>query len=248
MRACNRQISGLRFWIGNFGYRISRFFQFLDFGFWTFSLALGCCFTAATRAAEEADGTSGLPPSSLKPPRGEIRPSYWEQHGFWLVLGALVLLALLSAAVWFLLRPRPPLPPPSAAEAARRQLERLRQQPEDGILLSRVSQLLHGYLSGTFGIAGVELTTAELCQAVAQNREISSDLATEITEFLREGDVRKFAPKPPGTPFGAVTKALTIIDHCEGLRAELSAAAGSADSNRNGLRSTAAAEQAAKGS
>jgi hypothetical protein len=218
-----------------------------DFGFRISDLFLIFCLSANSLLAAAPDGTSDLPASSLKPPRGEIQPSSWEQHGPLVVVGAIILLALLALAILLLLRPKPPRPPIPAAEQARNQLEPLRHQPENGARLSRTSQILHGYLASGLGIAG-ELTTAELCQAVAQNREMGPDFAREIGEFLRDCDVRKFAPNPPATPVGAVAGALRIIEQCESRQAELKAAATAVSApNANPSPQTAKPEPTAKG-
>ncbi|HZR19489.1 MAG TPA: hypothetical protein VFE51_19535 [Verrucomicrobiae bacterium] len=175
--------------------------------------------------AAEPDGTTGLPASSLKPPRGEIQPSWWEQHGTLVILGTVAVIGLVAVVVWLVFRPKPPPPPIPSAEQAREKLEPLRHQPEDGALLSKTSQIVHGYISSVFGIPPVQLTTSEFCQAVVENQAIGPDLAREIGEFLRECDVRKFAPKPPSVPFGAVARSLAIIEHAESRLVELRRAA-----------------------
>jgi hypothetical protein len=230
----------------DFGFRIPGFSRLSVCRLRISYLFLTCWLSTSTLLAAAPDGTSDLPASSLKPPRGEIQPSFWEQHAGLIVVGATISLSLLAAAIWLLLRPRAPLPPVPAAEQARRQLEPLRQQAEDGALLSRTSQILHAYLAGAFGVAEAELTTAELCQAVGRNPEIGADLAREISEFLRESDVRKFAPGPPAPPAGAIAKALAIIDRAESrrLQGKTSVPAVSAP-NLNASPRTDAAEQIA---
>jgi len=62
-----------------------------------------------------------------------------------------LLLAVIAAAVWWLRRKRPPVMVPPYLQA-RQALEPLRQQAEDGAVLSRVSQILRRYVSAAFGL------------------------------------------------------------------------------------------------
>jgi len=83
----------------------------------------------------------------------------------------ILLLALVSAAAWFLTRPKPPVVVPPDVQA-RLALEPLRQQPEDGVLLSRVSQILRHYVGAAFDLPPGELTTAEFCHAIDGHTQI----------------------------------------------------------------------------
>ena len=197
---------------------------------------------ALLRAAEP-NGASDLPASSLKPPRGEILPSFWEQHGTWIILGGIVILTLLATAIWLLLRPKPPVPI-SPAVQARTALEPLRQQREDGAVLSRTSQILRRYLTASFGLAPGEYTTGEFCRELGRNKEIGPALAGPVTEFLRACDFRKFAPESgaAGTEFGAVARALSLIEQAETRLGDLRPAAAS---NTNGPKVSAPPEQPA---
>jgi hypothetical protein len=157
---------------------------------------------------------------NLRPPRGEIPPGFLEQHTGWVIAGSLLLLAMVCLAVWLLSRPKPPvLVPP--AESARRVLEPLRAEPETGVLLSRVSQAVRSYFRAAFGLPRGESTTTEFCRALADAGSIGPGLAAEVTAFLRESDERKFSPASPGTPFGAVDRALALVQAGERARSRM---------------------------
>ncbi len=133
-------------------------------------------------------------------------------------------LAVAAALVWFLTRPKPPVILPPAVQA-RQALEALRQLAEDGALLSRVSQILRRYFAAAFGLPPGELTTAEFCRALAGLEPVGSELAGEVSDFLRQCDQRKFAPAAPAPPLGAVAQALKLIDLAEARLAWLRQAA-----------------------
>lgn len=198
--------------VSDFGFRISAFPRPSTFGLRTFVVALVTLFALALIAAEP-NGTSDLPPSSLKPPRGEIVPGFWEQHGMLIIVAGILILAILAAGIWFLLRPKPPVPVPLGTQA-REQLERLSQQPENGALLSKTSHILHGYIVAVFGLPAEEHTTSEFCQAISRNQDIGAELSNEISEFLHACDISKFSPMPQ-QPLGAVSRCRAIIDHAE---------------------------------
>ncbi len=169
-----------------------------------------CSFGSWVQSADAAStiSTNDIPP--LRPPHAEIPPTFWEQHGLWVVLFGVLLLGLVCAAAWFLTRPKPPVIVPPEVQA-RQALEPLRRQPEDGALLSRVSQILRRYVTVAFDLPPGELTTAEFCRAIAGHGQIGPELSTALSEFFRQCDQRKFAPPAPAPPFGAVAQALKRI-------------------------------------
>ena len=195
----------LRFAFGLFlGFRISNF---------------GFSLLAQTNPATSDD----LPP--LLPPRPEIPPSFWEQHSVAIVLTVFVLASVVCALAWFVLRPKPPvfLPPAVQARAA---LEPLRGQPETGMLLSKISQIVRSYFVAAFHLPAGELTTAEFCRFL-QNRDLAGpELSGAVGEFLRQCDHRKFAPLGPLPPLGAVAGAAQLIEEAEVKRAGLLASVG----------------------
>ena len=169
-------------------------------------------------AATNTPAPDGLP--SLRPAHGELPPSFWEQYGLWAILLGILLLALISAAIWFLTRPKPPIVVPPEVEA-RRALEPLCHRSEDGLLLSRVSQILRQYVAAAFGLPPGELTTTEFCRAIAGHEQVGSELASALSDFLRQCDQRKFSPPPPAPPLSATAHALKLIDQAEARLAAL---------------------------
>ena len=125
-----------------------------------------------------------------------------------------VFLAVAAAVAWEIFRPKPApvLPPEKTARAA---LTRLQAQPEDGELLSAVSQVLRRYIGTLFGFSGGEMTTAEFCTAISRHEKIGTELSGAIAGFLRECDVRKFSPANSATPVNAVQRALEIVARVE---------------------------------
>jgi hypothetical protein len=115
------------------------------------------------------------------------------------------------------MRSKPPVIVPPEVQA-RQALEPLRQQPEDGALLSRVSQILRHYVTATFDLPPGELTTTEFCVAIAGHAQIGLELSVTLSEFLRQCDQRKFSLPPPAPPFGAVAQAFKLIDQAQTRR------------------------------
>jgi hypothetical protein len=191
----------------------------------TWAALAACFFLLALPVTASTNSTAGeeeIP--ALRPPRGEIAPTFWEQHAGAVVLGSVLFVGAASAALWFLLRPRPVAPEPPAAKA-RHALETLRKEPETGAVLSRVSLVVRHYFAAAFNLPAGELTTAEFCRAIATSDQVGSELSQAVGGFLRECDQRKFAPAAPAAPLEAVPRASRFIDQAEARRAQLTAAA-----------------------
>jgi hypothetical protein len=152
--------------------------------------------------------TNALP--TLLPPYGQMRPTFWEQHGTAILAGGLILMGLVAAGVWRILKPRPrPVLPP--AIAAREALARCRVRPEDGNILSEVSQVLRRYIGAMLEFPDGELTTAELCRELEGGQKITPQLTHSISGFLRACDERKFSPAVSSAPLDAAGRALEFI-------------------------------------
>jgi hypothetical protein len=162
--------------------------------------------------------TNALPP--LVPAYGEIPPTFWEQHGNAILIIGLGLIALAGAVTWVILRPQPPVVVPPEV-LARETLAKLRRQPENGQVLSEISQTLRRYLLAAFRLPAGERTTSEFCATLAGSEKVGAELAQAVASFLRESDQRKFAPVNAAAPFEAASRALEIIDQAE-LRAKQS--------------------------
>lgn len=170
-----------------------------------------------------------IPP--LKPPWEEIPPGFWEQHGTAVVVSAVLLLGASAVLVAWWRRPRPvEIPPPESI--ARQELEPLRDKPETGLLLSRVSAALRHYVCDAFRLGAGEWTTTELARALEQSPAAGPDLGPKVIDLLRRCDERKFAPAPQGPPLNAAAKALELIAATEARRAELARAAAATEGSK----------------
>ena len=101
---------------------------------------------------------------------------------------------------------------------AREALAKLQRQPEDGNVLSQISQILRRYVGAAFQFPSGEATTAEFSAALAGSEKIGAELAQTISSFLHECDERKFSPANPTAPLNAATRALEIISLVEKVR------------------------------
>ena len=149
-----------------------------------------------------------------------MAPTFWEHYGVWVVIVSVLLLMLVCGIAWLLTRPKPPVivtPEVQASQA----LEPLRQQPEDGALLSRVSQILRHYVTAAFDLPPGELTTAEFCAMIATHSSIGPELSVALSDFLHECDQRKFSQSSPAAPFSATAQALKLIDQAQTRRLAL---------------------------
>jgi hypothetical protein len=156
--------------------------------------------------------TNALPP--LAPAYGEIPPTFRERHGTAMLVAGSILIALAGAVVWIILRPQPPvLVPPQVL--ARETLAKLRRQPENGQVLSEISQTLRRYLLAAFGFPAGEWTTSDFCAALAGSEQVGAKLAQAVADFLHECDQQKFAPVPAAAPLDAAARALELIDQSE---------------------------------
>src|SRR5579862_4290772 len=84
--------------------------------------------------------TFAQPLPALRPPRGEIAPTFWEQHGWQIAITSLVIIIVAGVVIVVLTRqkPKPPEPPEALA---RRSLAALRGRPVDGKLLVDISRI-----------------------------------------------------------------------------------------------------------
>lgn len=166
--------------------------------------------------------TSAQSPDGVKPllaPLSEIPPTVWEQHGALIVLLGVVVIALLAAAIWWLLQPKSPVPVPIEIQT-RNELELLRLPMEDGKTISQVSQVLKHYFAVAFELPSGEMTTAEFSLAVISSEKTGSELADRVSDFLRQCDEQKFSPAG-GVQTSVCSRALELFQAGEARRAEL---------------------------
>jgi hypothetical protein len=162
------------------------------------------------------------PEVKLLPPHGELPPTFWEQHGALVVIGALLVLGLVIVALWLWLRPKPALQLAPAVEA-RQGLEPLRLVPEDVAVLGSVSRIIRRYFVRTCELSAGEPTTTELMRALSNRSDVHIDISKHVGELLRQCDERKFSSTTTGQPLSAVTRAFELIAQVEAARAQAQA-------------------------
>ena len=172
-------------------------------------------------------------PPQLSPPYGELPPTIWEQHGTSFAIVGIAIIVLLAFGLWRFLRPKPKIVVPPEVEA-REALENLRQQPEDGVILSRISQVVRNYFIAAFQLAPGERTTMEFCSVLAANDKIGAENIKPISDFLHECDAKKFSSSPAVVPLNAAGRALQLIASAEACRLRSAPVPGAATSGGQG--------------
>lgn len=195
-------------------------------GFWAAYLAITLgSFSLGAQTNELADQ---IPP--LHPPHVEIPPTFWDQYGAFVMLGCALAVVIVATIIGLLFRPKKPPILPLPAIQARHELEDLMRMPEEGNVLSQVSQIFRRYMATVLNLPPVEMTTSDFCGAISRDNPLGKDVSADITCFLKECDERKFAPPKPAPALEAVPKAIKLIDTVEErreqLRQEASAAPG----------------------
>jgi len=175
-----------------------------------FDLALGwsrmvnntACLHAVTN--ELADQEE-IPP--LRPPKPELLPTFWEQHGV-LILVLSVLALLLLALLWNVIRrKRPPLMP-APAETARTALAGLEGRAVDVRLHDDVSAILRFYFVSALNLSGQALTNRELCNAIDH---AGPEACVKARLLLLALDQHRFDPELHQPVANAVDEALAVV-------------------------------------
>jgi hypothetical protein len=122
----------------------------------------------------------------------------------WIGIGLGVGIIVMWLARWWRARPKPLPPPPPPRPPWEVALEKLAQIRDDDLLekgrfaehFDRVSDAVREYLGNRFDFDGLESTTDEIL-AVLKKRSVTHNGYTEITSFLGECDLVKFANMTP---------------------------------------------------
>jgi hypothetical protein len=212
----SKQESGAKFDFGIACFA-SNLLRISNFEFRILALAI-VCFGIPALGATNISADDDL--QKLRPPRAEIPPTFWEKYTLWVILGSIVVFALIGLIMWIATRPKPPIivPPEIRAKQA---LDLLLTKPEDGYVLSQVSQILRHYIAESFALPAGEMTTTEVCQMVGTHAGIGPELAGAISDFLRRCDERKFTLSPPAAPLAAVATAYKLVDAAQARLADL---------------------------
>jgi hypothetical protein len=213
----SKQDAGSRFDFGAV-HHVSNLLRISNVKFRILTLAFFFLAVSSFAATNISSGDDDL--AKLRPPRAEIPPTFWERYNGWIIAASLVFLALIGIIVWIVTRPKPPIivPPEVRAKQA---LDLLLNKPEDGLVLSRVSQILRHYIADAFALPPGELTTTEFCRLIAGHGGVGPELASTISDFLRRCDERKFTPSPPSAPMTAPATALKLVETAQVRLAEL---------------------------
>jgi hypothetical protein len=134
-----------------------------------------------------------LPP--LRPPRGELPPSFWETYG-WLTWLAVAALAIMGGCVWVWLRSRAKheLGAVDSLAIARAKLAAL---PGPGADPALVSQIVRWAILERFRLPWMEYTTEEFQAVIQENHWLSPELAGELRRWLADCDRARFAAAAP---------------------------------------------------
>jgi len=176
------------------------------------TLPIFCAFAAAAQPAIE------LP--KLAPPLPELPPSFWEQYGSVVLVVVIAAVAIAIIVACLVLRPKPVAVVPPEVEA-RRSLEEIRSRPEDGAVLSRVSQILRRYFIAVFALPPGEYTTTEFCRVIAADEKIGPSLRAAVSDFMRACDEEKFSASEQPPLLSATDHALRLINLAEAQRVRL---------------------------
>jgi hypothetical protein len=174
---------------------------------WMFLLLAALPFSLSAQSTNNL-----LPP--LAPAYGELQSSFWERHGNKILIGGFEYLVLAAVLAWIIFRPRPPMIVPPIVQA-RESLTKLLSQPENGKVLSEVSQILQHYICAAFKFPWGEMTTGEFSTALAANQQVGPELAQSVSGFLRECDERKFSTRNSSAPLNAASRALELVGQTE---------------------------------
>jgi hypothetical protein len=157
------------------------------------------------------------PIPTLRPPHGEINPTFWEQYGWLTIIVPIVLIIVIGALIVLLTRPKKNIVERPEI-VARRGLAALRGRVTDGAMLMEVSRILRRYVVFAFDLPPQELTTTELKQTLQSLPRTEPALVAAVTEFLRQCDEDKFSPPalPPHTD--APSRALELLEKIEARR------------------------------
>jgi hypothetical protein len=157
----------------------------------------------------------------LRPPKGTLAPSLWEQPWFWASLGfAAAALAIFGGLLWWNQRQRGrTVSAPAPEIVARQALRDLSPQVETDAVLTEVSRIVHQYLEQIAGLAREERTTEELLNLLGPSPFSQPETLEAIRGFLDECDRRKYSPAQNVPAASAMAeRALSLVEQIESRR------------------------------
>jgi hypothetical protein len=175
-------------------------------GWFLFAVLIAC--TDRIFAAQED------PTTALKPPKGELPPGLWEQVGWMIAVGLIVIVG--GAIAWAILwggRKPPIIPPP--AFTARRALATLRGQTDHRALVIETSKIFRNYIVSVLLLPAGEYTTLDIIKVMQSLALMPLDLKQEAAGFLKQCDEQKFSPMPVHKEGDVVGRASELVDKME---------------------------------
>jgi hypothetical protein len=185
---------------------------------WVVTFVALIFFRVPLSAQTNSESTNA--PLKLLPPYGELPPTFWEQNASLILFAGLGVVALVAFVLWMIFRTKPKIIIPPEMQA-REALQKLRTQPENGAVLSHVSQVVRNYFIAAFQLTAGELTTTEFCREISGNEKIGAELSNATANFLREADARKFSTAAGSAKLDAANHALNLVEQAEQRRAQL---------------------------
>ena len=104
------------------------------------------------------------------------------------------------------------------AGGLRQALQALQNCPENEALALEVSHLFRRYVTDALELQHEEFTTPEFEAAVRAHPQGNEELAAAVGGWLRDCDVKKFAPVKPPAPLNLAARALELVQRIEKLR------------------------------
>jgi hypothetical protein len=167
------------------------------------------CSCSGTLFAAQED-----PATALKPPKGELPPGFWEQAGWMVAVGLIVIVG--GVITWAFLRSgrKPPIIPPPAV-TARRALEILRNQADNQARVTEVSKIFRKYIVSVLVLPAGEYTTLDIIKVMQSLTLMPLDLKQDIAGFLQQCDEQKFSPMPVHKESDVIGRASELVDKTE---------------------------------
>lgn len=142
---------------------------------------------------------------NVQPKFFDFVPDWVQNYGWWILLAIVLVAAFVFVYLkWLrhgripLIPVKKPIPPYELAVSRLNKLqeEMLWQKGAEKEYYTRLTDILRGYLSGRFGINAMEMTTYQISQAIADNKDVS-EYSMLINKVLNEADFVKFAKAKP---------------------------------------------------
>lgn len=142
---------------------------------------------------------------NIKPKFFDFVPDWVQNYGWWILLSVVLVAAFVFVYLkWLrhgripLIPVKKPIPPYELAVSRLNKLqeEMLWQKGAEKEYYTRLTDILRGYLSGRFGINAMEMTTYQISQAIADNKDVA-EYSMLVNKVLSDADFVKFAKAKP---------------------------------------------------